>query len=511
MRSTFLTVLLALAISSMVVRGGVRAQSSEQQIVNDALAAVGGRERVAAVRTLVIEGAGHDLNFTQSLRWDELGAQSDVWQIRNYRRAYELGSRRGRFEATREAQYPFFQGEMAAPVVQGVDGDVAFNVAGGNATRIFGQPAAARRVEFLRHPLTLLRAAMDPAAKLSNARTQGSERVVDVTTGGLTVSLAIDGTTKLPTRVVWMTDGPTLGDHGIETRFADYRAVSGLQLPTRFTTRTDRFTSADVRILKQTLDSDVGNLAAPASEASAAPPAGGSPPIPVTVDEIAKGLWFLTGQTHHSLLAEFSDHLMLIEAPNEARTLAVIAKIRELRPGKPLTTLLVSHHHIDHTSGVRAAVAEGVTEIVTYRSNVAYLQEVLKRPHTINPDHLAKKPNPKPVKITAIDDEGVVRDSAMTINLYHLRDNSHADSMLLIYFPNGRILTEADVYMPNDRRNVIDGEPLGHAPWNRNLFANITVRKLRVDWIAPLHGERVPYSQFLDSVVTMTQFVPQSQ
>jgi hypothetical protein len=113
--------------------------------------------------------------------------------------------------------------------------------------------------------------------------------------------------------------------------------------------------------------------------------------------------------------------------------------------------------------------------------------------------------------MTAIDDEGVVRDSAMTINLYHLRDNTHADSMLLIYFPNGRILTEADVYMPNDKRNVIDGEPLGHAPWNRNLFANITMRKLQVDQIAPLHGERVPYSQFLDSVVTMTQFVPQSQ
>jgi hypothetical protein len=37
---------------------------------------------------------------------------------------------------------------------------------------------------------------------------------------------------------------------------------------------------------------------------------------------------------HHSALVEFSDHLMLIDAPqNDARTLAVIAKARELRPG----------------------------------------------------------------------------------------------------------------------------------------------------------------------------------
>lgn len=264
-----------------------------------------------------------------------------------------------------------------------------------------------------------------------------------------------------------------------------------------------------MRVFKQAIDANVGNLAAPPNVVSATPPAAPGP-IPVTVQEVAGGVWFLSGQTHHSLVAEFSDHLMLIEAPNEPRTMAVLAKARELRPNKPVTTLLVSHHHIDHTSGVRAAVAEGVTEIVTHRSNVAYLQEVLKRPHTINPDLLAKKPG-KPVKITTIDDQGVVKDSAMTINLYHLRDNTHADSLLLIYFPNGRVLTQADVYMPNDRRNVIAGEPLGHAPWLRNLLANITVRKLQVDWMVPLHGERVPYSQFLESVVTMTQFLPTTQ
>jgi hypothetical protein len=112
------------------------------------------------------------------------------------------------------------------------------------------------------------------------------------------------------------------------------------------------------------------------------------------------------------------------------------------------------------------------------------------------------------VKITAIDDEGVVKDGTLTINLYHILDNSHADSMVMVYFPNGRILTEADVYMPNDDRNVIEGEPLGHAPWLQNLLGNINLRKLQVDHIAPIHGEYVPYSQFLESVITMTQFLP---
>src|SRR5258705_10571172 len=178
-----------------------------------------------------------------------------------------------------------------------------------------------------------------------------------------------------------------------------------------------------------------------------------------TAREIAKGLWYVEGTTHKSLLAEFSDHMLLIEAPNDERVRAVLAKAKELRPNKPVTTLLVTHHHADHTSGVRLAVAEGVTEIITHRSNVAYLNDVLMRPHTINPYDLAKKGGVKLPKITAIDDTGVLRDAMMTVNMYHILDNSHADSMLILDFPSGTILTQPDLSIPNDARTVTEDDP----------------------------------------------------
>jgi hypothetical protein len=78
----------------------------------------------------------------------------------------------------------------------------------------------------------------------------------------------------------------------------------------------------------------------------------------------------------------------------------------------------------------------------------------------------------------------------------------------MVYFPNGKVLTQPDIYMPNDKRNIIDGEPYGHAPWLQNFMANIMFRKLDVAWHAPIHGDYVPHSQFLDALVFMTQFVP---
>ena len=499
---------LALASVVLLWPSGTLAQGAEQQVIADAAAALGGRDRIMAVKTLVVEGGGHDMNIGQSLRYDELGLQSDVWQIREYKRIYDLAGARGRFEAIREAQYPFYQGEGGVRQIQAIDGDIAFNVApDGNATRVFGPQAIARRADYLRHPLTLIRAALQPSARLSNARAQGNERLVDVMIGGIRLTLAIDSATRLPSRIVQTIDSVTMGDTAVDLRFTGYEMVAGLQLPTRLTTWTDRWNSADVRILRQSLDVNVGSLAAPGNVASATQPPPPAAPT-TTAREIATGLWFVEGTTHKSLLAEFSDHLLLIEAPNNERVRAVLAKAKELRPNKPVTKLLVTHHHGDHTGGVRLAVAEGVTEIITHRSNVAYVNDVLTRPHTVNPDELSKKGTARLPKITSIDDEGVIRDGVMTINLFHIRDNTHADSMLMLYFPNGKILTQPDIYMPNDKRNVIEGEPLGHAPWLQNLMGNITLRRLDVEHHAPIHGDYVPHSQFLEALTFMTQFVP---
>ena len=489
------------------------AQATPQQVIDDAAAALGGRDRILAIRTLVTEGQGKDFSFGQGARPDEMGSQSDPWKVTGYKRAYDLAAGRARFEQTRVSLDAFYAGPDPAKALQGIDGAVAYNIGEtGTANRVWGrQEIDGRRVEMLRHPLTIVRAALDPAAKLGNARTQGSERLVDITLpSGPTVTLAIDGTTKRPTRMFWTTDVSLIGDAPIETRFADYRAVDGLQMPARIATSTDRWLTSDIRIRKNTVNGDVGNLAAPANVAAATQPA---PPGPILVnaEEVGKGIWYMTGQTHNSVLVEYADHLTLVEAPSEARTLAVIAKARELRPSKPLTTLVVTHHHGDHTGGVRAAVSEGVTTIVAHESIIPFLQELLRRPHTIVPDSLAKKPQPKKVSFVDVDDQYVLKDNTMALNLYHVLDTAHADTNLLVYFPSVRVLTDADLYFPDDRRTVNDTDPQGHATFIHSMVLNINHRKLQVDRVMPIHGKLVPYAQFLEADALLASLLSAQQ
>jgi glyoxylase-like metal-dependent hydrolase (beta-lactamase superfamily II) len=466
--------------SMATILAGCAPAPPEQQFLNDALRAVGGRSRIEAAKTILIEGDGVNYNLGQDMKPE---AATQQFAITGFVRKIDVANRRQRLEQTRTPKFAYFQGPQPQTQIQAVDGDVAFNVnPAGEPSRVAAQAELDRRIEWYHHPITALRSAASSATSVSNVRTIGTDvRQADFTLGDKQWTMTIDAA-GLPLSISSRSAHPNLGDVVMTTTFADYQDTNGIKLPARLTGKVDEFTTWEISATRQSIDTDLGDLAAPS--AVAAKPA--SPAAPnVTVQPLGKGVWLLSGQSHHSAVIEFADHLMLIDAPqSEARTLAVIARAKALVPNKPLNQLVTTHHHFDHTAGLRAAVYSGLT-VITHAGNKEWVEHMARRPHTIQPDMLAK--NVSRISVETVESAREYKDRSMIVLLYHVAGNPHSDTMLMAYIPRDRILVEVDAFSPGSAVN----------PYAANLLENIQKLNLRVDTIVPLHGAIGPFAELV--------------
>ena len=105
----------------------------EQQIVLDAADALGGRDRILAAKSIVMEGEGSNGNLGQDMTPEATGQS---FTVTAFRRSVDLGTNRSRTEQTRTPKFAYFQGMAAQRQVFGLDGEVGYNVgANGSAAR----------------------------------------------------------------------------------------------------------------------------------------------------------------------------------------------------------------------------------------------------------------------------------------------------------------------------------------------------------------------------------------
>src|SRR5262249_5781548 len=100
-----------------------------------------------------------------------------------------------------------------------------------------------------------------------------------------------------------------------------------------------------------------------------APPATPPPPVVSKGAEDVYVLNGLNGGTHNTMFIAFKGYVLVIEAPEQVIygnvSKQVLAKIKETAPGKPIKSLVLTHHHLDHAGGFREYVAEGATIVTT--------------------------------------------------------------------------------------------------------------------------------------------------
>jgi glyoxylase-like metal-dependent hydrolase (beta-lactamase superfamily II) len=302
--------------------------------------------------------------------------------------------------------------------------------------------------------------------------------------GGATVTFTIDRVFRYEglvsaagdvLRVRTFMDSPVTGDTPAEWRFSEYRDFGGVRFPARIE-----------RVIASLPWYDLTVTAVRTNTASAftVPPEVAAAPVPVVTDvktqELAPGAIFVTGTTHNSVVVDQAGGLIVVEAPlNEPRSEAVLAKIRELFPGRTIAGVINTHTHFDHAGGLRTYVDAGVP-VITHARNAAYYARAWAAPRTLAPDRLAASKR-KP-EFRTFTTKLVLPDARNPIEIHAIAGSGHNDAFAMVFLPKAGLLVEGDAWTPAATR------PATPSPLWVNLHENIQRLGLGVQRIAPLHG-----------------------
>jgi glyoxylase-like metal-dependent hydrolase (beta-lactamase superfamily II) len=321
----------------------------------------------------------------------------------------------------------------------------------------------------------------------------------------------INPQTNLVEKVDTWLDNPFFGDMYIENVFTEYRdGNGGVKFPSAIVQKRVGQPTFDFQVLGAFANPpNLQQLMTPPARGGGAggaggagrggPPAGGAPGAgrggpggpggagaAPTSEKLADGVWRISGG-YNALAVEFRDHVVLFEPgpSNEARALEIIAETKKVIPGKPIRYGVISHHHLDHTQGLPAVVAEGIT-IVTPEVNKAYITNAMSAPRTLAPDVLSKS-GKKPVVEGFTGDKRVFQDDTRTLEIHVIKGLPHADGLVVAYLPKERILAYADMFnLPtaNDPNGVPNPPVVG-----TGVFADNIVRlNLQPERILSVHN-----------------------
>src|SRR5262245_39916179 len=296
---------------------------------------------------------------------------------------------------------------------------------------------------------------------------------------------------NLVERVQTWVENPIFGDMLVEAEYSQYRDNNGLKFPAQMVQKRGGWPVFEAYVLGA--HANPSNLQALMTPTP--PPAGrgggpggaggpGAAPAGPTSEKLADGVFRING-AYNALAIEFADHIVLFEPgpQNEARAQAIIAETKKVIPNKPIRYGVISHHHFDHTSGLPAVVAEGIT-IVTPEVNKAFLMNALSAPRTLAPDSLSKA-GKKPVIEGFTGDKRVFQDAARTLELYVIKGLPHADGNVVGYLPKEKILVYADMFNLPPADAPVPNPPVT----GTMVFAdNIDRLKLDVERVMSVHN-----------------------
>lgn len=215
----------------------------------------------------------------------------------------------------------------------------------------------------------------------------------------------------------------------------------------------------------------------------------------VVLVRIAPDVVSIGGGIHHSLAIAIDSGVVVVDPPqHEDRSLAVIEAVTARWPDKRITHLILTHHHHDHSGGIRAYAAIGA-ELIVAEGDHDFVIQCLARPHTIRPDTLAATATRPTIRTVA---DNCVSLGGGAIEVYRI-SSPHSAENLVVYVSSVKLLFNADLFNPGLVPPGVSPPP-HWVTFSRNFRRQVEALNLDIEVLLGAHGalEGRPYQSLVD-------------
>jgi glyoxylase-like metal-dependent hydrolase (beta-lactamase superfamily II) len=330
-----------------------------------------------------------------------------------------------------------------------------------------------------------------------------------------TFIVLFDPATNLPARVRTLDWDGLEGDSVFDAEYSDWRDVDGAKIAFHALYTLNGMKVADLKLSSVTANPALAPATFNIPEAMLA---GAAKPAPANVtpsqwiirrqflgfyydsdamytddldslrlDDIGPNVSQTQGGTHNTIFIATNTYLIAVEAPNDdGQAMQSIDMAKKRYPGKPVRYLILTHHHVDHVSGMRTYAAEGAT-IVVGKGNGDYFRKVLARPETLN--RFAPKTAFTP-KVIEVDGKWSVDDGGREVDAYAI-ENTHAAGYVIAYVPDAKLGIVTDLYVP--------GAPVPSSAMVKALVKGVDKWGIKPERFAGGHGSTGPYADVVQA------------
>jgi glyoxylase-like metal-dependent hydrolase (beta-lactamase superfamily II) len=460
-----------------------RSHERAKKVLEAAVEAIGGRAAVEDVKAVRLTLGGESVPRLQNANAEP------PYVPGTYNEETLIDLEQNRLAVVQKTTGAGFRGNTRF-VVSGGKGHV-FDLLNRTVNTIDAGPQQQQFVQYQRRlPSLILRTALqrDPTLRYVGEDTVNGaphQVITFVHVDGIQMALYVDDKTKLLTKYELIYPDAVTGDDASEIYFEGYKKAGALLVPSTFLWKM----AGDV-VAKWNYNVTFD----PPLDASAfddkadgfrAVPANAAAQRKVAVEKLGDGVYVvnnLGGGVYNVMAVEFADRVVVVEAPLGSQVAdQAIAEIKKAIPNKPITHVAVTHHHSDHSGGLRSFVAEGAA-VVTTAGNATYVKALVASKQL----HDKLSTNGKPLKLELLDGrKRVFTDGMQVLELHDIGPNPHAREMLVAYLPKQRIVFQGDLFF-----SPFDGQQVGFAQESTQHFA-AKVRELgfSVDKLVGVHGK----------------------